>query len=219
MNIEITKKSAREMAKRLQSLTAAAALTHSQSLEILSQVLGYRNWDTLSAAMVKAEPTLATFKLEKPVVLYLAAFSCDEYGSGPSWTKVVLSQAFMDELLRAQRRVQELDLSMLELNVAPDDWSTERSSSLGAVLNLREECLRVGETAFWFRATPKHCDYAVESRMLEIETLVNALSRKNEGKYLVWYKDVLVYDAAGDTDQLVDMLIEDGELSEDYLPA
>ncbi|KWT98280.1 hypothetical protein APY03_0415 [Variovorax sp. WDL1] len=159
--------------------------------------------------MLKREAQ-ASFKMDNPVTLYLSAFACDEFGEAPRWAKVTLDQAFMDQLLAMRTRCIEQNLDLQATSAEPEAWQEDgmfpRRVSGTAVY--------VNKGGWWFQGYPKHCNYAIETRMVEIETLLTVLKTRTSSEYLAWHGDVLVYETAGDMQPFVESLIEEGELEE-----
>lgn len=209
MEFNLNEKKVRQMAGRMRKVFGNDTLGHSKALEAVAQTLGYPNWDTLSGLLKNADRS--RFKLDKPVTIYVNAFSCDEFGDGPSWAKLTLTQAFIDTVLELQALCNTKDLDQTTKSWAVDAWGSRED------LNLRDEDLAVGKHSWWIRARPKHADYDCETRMLDISWLLEALSKRVSTDFLAWKKDVLLYDSAGNITGMLDELVDDGQLDESYL--
>lgn len=216
MQFELTPSTVRAMADRLQKSTPA--LKRSQAYEAVAQMLGHPNWDTLSGLLKREERDAAgtqqLHRLVTPVTLYVGAFSTSEFGDGADWAKVTVDQEFLDTVLRLQQTCKDSGLDHTAIGFTPDYWQEDDTDPL----RIQDEDLYVGKRSWWFRGVPKHCSYAVETRAVDIEDLLQALFARKETSYLAWRKDVLVYDSAGDINGLLAALVDAGELHEDYLP-
>ena len=212
MDIRINKDTAREMARRLRAAVGTANLSQSQAYEALAATLGHPNWDTL-AGLLKRESTEAAqpaFRLAAPITLYVDAFACDEWGEAPSWAQVLVDQAFVDEVLRLHGLVTQQGLDFVSTSWSAEMWDRQDD------LRIQGDDLQVSKTAWWLRARPKHADYAVETRMIDVQVLLDVLSGKTHD-YLVRRKDMLFYDASGNTQGFIEMLVDDSVLDERYL--
>lgn len=191
--------------------TTASALQHSQSLEILANTLGYENWDTLSG-MLKANeagdnvafaapPTEWTpakkqyaesiGRREKPPVIatpfnfYWEALACSEWGEGPKWATIFVTQAFVNMLHDWQTQCLTRG-SKLSFNEAPDAWDSDDE------YRIVDETLNVSNTSFWFSARPKQADYNVETRMLAIKDFFDAIDNpEHRMSHLAWADGML----------------------------
>ena len=209
MEFHLNEKKVREMAGRMRRVFGNDTLGHSKALEAVAQTLGYPNWDTLSGLLKRAEEP--GFKLDKPVTLYVNAFSCDEWGEGPTWCKLTIDQHFIDTVLELQALCKAKGLDQTTKSWGVDAWGQSDS------LNLRDEDLAVGKHSWWIRARPKHADYDCETRMLDIGWLLEALGNRTSTEYLAWRKDVLLYDSASNIKGMVEELVDNEELDESYL--
>jgi len=213
MQFEVTNTNVRSIVGRLRNAIGIDKLTASQAYEALAKTLGVKNWDTLSGQLGKESAQVpTTFKLAAPIDLYIDAFSCDAYGEGPAWARVSLTQEFLDELLRLRELCENNRISKVTKHYHADEW--DRSESL----RIQDDTLEIGWTSWWFRAQPKHTDYHVETRLINIKDMLAVLAGGTD-QYLAFRKDKLIYDAAGNIQGLVEMLVDAGELDESYLEA
>lgn len=213
MQFEVTNTNVRSIVGRLRNAIGIDKLTASQAYEVLAKTLGVKNWDTLSGQLGKESTQAQTsFKLAAPIELYVDAFSCDAFGEGPAWASVTLTQEFVQELLRMQDLCENNHLSQVSKHYHADNW--DRADDL----NIQGDTLEVGSTSWWFRAQPKHTDYHVETRLMNIKDMMAVLAGGTD-QYLAFRKDKLIYDAAGNIQGLVEMLVDAGELDESYLEA
>lgn len=75
---------AKSMARRLRTVLAARGLTatHSDTLELVAAQLGYRDWNTASAALGPGEPGRARFTHSVPLLLSLDEAKCRAFYCG-----------------------------------------------------------------------------------------------------------------------------------------
>jgi hypothetical protein len=228
LSIELDKPKVRDMADRLRSAMEGTQLSHSQALEILSKTLGYRNWDTLSGILrndisaVNFETHAAAY-LDKPVTLYLSVYACDDFGDSPSWASVTIDRAWLATLFRLQALCIEQRVDSSSLALGPDAWASYET------FRLRGETFEVSAAHWFFKAFPKHADYAVETRMIDTARMLEALKAKSNPAAadiqigyepeLIWVKDVLLYDLEGNGDvtNFLNELVEYGTLAASYL--
>lgn len=227
MQIDISHETAVNMARRLNQgvqaalgLDKAQSLKHGQSLEILSQALGYENWDTfcgLLKASSKADDNAGRKPagvdplewseekkqnaervgwrqtppvVSKPFDFYWEAFACDEWGDGPSWAKVHVTQAFVDQVHSLQTKCLEFNAQMAVYE-NPAQWDCEDE------LRLQGDELNVSHLSLWFSARPKHADYAVETRILDIRDFFDAIDNpERRMSHLAWADGILFMDGS-----------------------
>lgn len=219
MKIEVNHESAVAMARRLNLAVQAAlgamqlpnqGLKHCQALEVLAKTLGYENWDTL-CGLLKAnegkndsvpwtEEQRSTAEhiglrekppiVAKPFDFYWEAFACDEWGDGPRWAKVHVTQAFVDQVHSLQTKCLEFNAQMA-VHESPEQWDGEDE------LRLQGDELNVSHLSFWFSARPKHADYAVETRILDIRDFFDAIDNpERRMSHLAWADGVLFMDGS-----------------------
>jgi hypothetical protein len=218
MQIEVTEKGLKALSNNLRTAMLevwgpTVPVSNSQSLELLAKTLGYKNWDTLSGVVKnddkKTEPkynalldkTLQSFK---PFSLYIDAFAVDEFGEGPGWALVEVTPEFVKELLDAQQIVVSKKLDHVALDHVMLDWGNADT------LRIQGDTFVVSDTSFWFKGYPKHCSYAVEARMIDIDLLLNVIKdpQKYCNSYCAFADGVLFYDGAGVHDFALTLLDE-----------
>lgn len=223
MKIEINHETAVHMAQRLNQGVQAAlglekeqTLKHSQALEILSQAMGYKNWDSFCGLLKSghnqekdsAKNITSCWSAEqkknaervgwrntppllaKPFDFYWEAFACDEWGDGPRWAKVQVTQEFVNNLHSLQTKCLQFNAQMT-VSETPQEWDMEEE------LRLRGEELNVTMNHFWFSARPKHADYAVETRLLDIKVFFDAIDNSEQRmSHLAWADGILFMDGS-----------------------
>lgn len=209
MEFHLNEKKVRNMAVRMRQVFGNDHLSHSKALEVVAQTLGYKNWDTLSGLLKRAETP--RFSLDKPVTLFVGAFSHDSWSKQPDWVKLTLDQAFIYTLLEMKSLCNDKDLDETSRSCLSGEWHR------GEELRIQGDNLIVSRTAWWLQARPKHADHYVETRMLDIDMMLEALSKKTDNDYLAWRRDVLLYDTAGNIKEMLEQLVDAGELDESYL--
>lgn len=224
MKVELNEQKVRTMATRLREALGRDQLGQGRALETLAAVFGFKNWDLLSG-MLKREATPA-FVLAAPVTLYLEAFSTgpDSWSSDPDWAMVVIDQAFIDQLLALQALCQERELGHVAAFGDPT-WQGEHRDNEDAdedadetPVSMDSGHLYVSAHSWWFHAVPRHASYAIETRLLDINVLLDALGGK-EMPHLKRFKDVLVLGSSYSPEQMMRQLVDDKALDSSYLPA
>jgi len=217
MDFQITKSNVRDIVSRLRQALGAESVSQSNAFEAFAKALGLKNWDTLSGLLKReGEPTAAAapaFQLEAPVEMYVDAYSCDYAGEGPAWAKVTLTPDFLNEVLRMQLICKEQDVDIVTKSWAPEKWEAEER------LRLEGDDLYVTDDSWWFRARPKHADYAVETRNVDIRDMLALLvpcSKAESTAFLTMRQGKLFCIASGDMNGFIQMLVDDGELDESF---
>lgn len=127
--------------------------------------------------------------MAKEITLVLAANSTSEYGDGPGWASIVLTDSFVSRLESVLKLVQENDLTGADIDYAPDKWENQEEYRL----LYDEACIsRIG---FYFRSWPKHANYAVETNGIEISSL-RELLEKGESEDVEVINGVAYYPAS-----------------------
>lgn len=207
MKLEInTSEEARNAAKALRShLKTKAGMTlgvgHSQ--EVLSAMLGLANWDTLKGvlgAAVAPQACAPVPQMTGSLTLYVDAYACDAHGDGPTWARIVVDNAFLQELAKLRQAAKASGASEIRSWAEPDAWDGEHH------LTYTEAELVVSGGAFWFTCGIKHCDYRIETRGMDIEQLhrqlQDALTKGDQ--YLLHAPDISVLkERLDDCDELL----------------
>lgn len=202
MQLELTANAVHDMADRV--VENHPEMTKSKVLEVLAHAFGQRNFDALSG-LFKAEaspladppsagtwPELAGLKL--PVTLWLECRGMDNNESGANWARLVLTQGFLEKVLKMQSRCRQWNASAIKEECSPDEWD-----ELGGAkrrLNMQDSQLCVTSERFWFQAMPKYDNYYVETRDIYIRDLLALLEAGSGGeKDFCWVGDALYRDA------------------------
>lgn len=231
MEINLNETTVRAMANRLRThLQASASIecSLSMSLESTAKMLGHKNWDTLIGILRKEETPAAevarrlkdwaTFGwrekppvVGKPFVLMWEAFACSEWGDGPSWAKIEVTQEFVNELHRQQTQCLEQTLSSIHVDYQCEQWHNDDE------LRIRGEELVVDRASFWLRAYPKHADYAVETRMIDVKDFFDVIERGEQAgtEHMAWADGVLFKDGSS-AKNFAQCLADDGYLDESF---
>ena len=134
--------------------------------------------------------------------LVIDAYALNEWGDGPAYAVVNVDRAFCDRLVRLRRLCGDNDLESVTVAAGPDRWENQDE------LRIRGDSLRVCGDAFWFEAYPKHADYGVETRSIEIDALLKiAAAGPNappESDCFRWSDSRLYY--AGDPGLVTDLV-------------
>jgi hypothetical protein len=107
--------------------------------------------------------------------LYIEAYACSEYGAGPDYLVLEVTQAVVDYIKELQtvclmHKLNEVHTS----RVGTYEWGP---GDVADDLRLQLDSLVVTQTSFWFTAVPKHSDYHVETRGQLIGDLVKGFER------------------------------------------
>jgi len=144
----------------------------------------------------------------EPFKLAIDAFACDEYADDPGYATLTVDQGFLDQLARLHGLCVAEHLESATVSMGPDAWGNEDE------LLLRGDSLNVWrDRRFWFSAKPKHADYIVETRSIDISSF-RRIARAGadvptEDDHFKWSKGVLYF--SGDPGQVNDLI----ELLED----
>lgn len=108
--------------------------------------------------------------IDQPFKLVIDAYAVSEFGDGPAYAEVTVDRTFIDRLVRMCHLCKNSDLESVTVAAAPDRWDNQEE------LRIRGDSLRVFGNAFWFEAHPKHADYGVETRSIEIDALLKIVA-------------------------------------------
>lgn len=204
-----------DLAGRIHRAGGSQPLSHATGLEVVAGALGYPNWDALSAALqrtpVADEPPLARLVLEAPVGLYTGVDSDNEWTEDPSWAKVPITQAFVDQLQDLRQLCVERELDRVSVDCSGVTWQKEEDRQI------RGDKLHVDEDTWWISAHPKHGDYDIRTHPIYIDAFSTALSTKKAWHEFDWRNGTLFYDQGGETRSLIETLVDEEVLSESYL--
>lgn len=218
MEIRIDELKAQEMATRLREAFGSADTSQEKALEVLARTLDFPNWETLSGLFEKesnAEASTAktnpTFVLSEPFILYWEAYACDDHGTGPSFAKVQIDQAFVSNLLDLQATCISKKLGSAEQEIGVE-WDDADS------YHMQGDEISVGAHSFWVRARPKHANYDVETRSINIKDLLAAIGTTGSPSVstveLGWADGVLFMSSEGAA-IFAEQLAEDDDLKID----
>lgn len=115
--------------------------------------------------------------------VFIEAYACSEHGDGPGFAAFKLTESLVEELTTLSQLCADRGLS--EVRVPRGClWGP---GNIQDELRLRSDELVVCGDYFWFRATPKHEDYHVESRAASIrKVLADAKDWKQDDKPLTY---------------------------------
>lgn len=100
------------------------------------------------------------------VLVYLEAYACDDNGDGPRCARLSVDAAFLARISYLAALVEAHRLASVNTYDSPEAWEGE------AELRLRNDALVVSGGDFWFEAHPKHANYHVETRMVDVREFV-----------------------------------------------
>ena len=109
--------------------------------------------------------------------IYIEAYACSEHDAGPAYGSFLLNENLVHRLLDLKDLCSRHNLTETRewraCNWGPGNYADHA--------RLQSDEMVVSGGCFWFRAVPKHVDYAVETRLLEIEPVLNAYYDWKEG--------------------------------------
>ena len=110
-------------------------------------------------------------------IIFIEAYACSDFAEGPSFATFRLTESLIEEL---QTMAQLCALHGFSEILIPRGclWGP---NTIQDELRLQSDELVVCCDAFWFRATPKHSDYHVESRAQPIADVIDAAKDWKEG--------------------------------------
>lgn len=154
-----------------------------------------RDWkDAVPAAQEYPRP-----EIPKPFTLVVDAYACSEYGAGPAYAVIEIGPEFWERIFRLLGLCRTESLASCSEWRGPDRWDGAED------LRLVSDTLVVDRDSFWFTARPKHADYDVETRAVDLEELANAANdRPTIQPSFRWSNGTLYY--AGDPGLLTDLI-------------
>lgn len=231
MEIILNETSVRAMAHRLRThlrSSASVECSLAMSLESTAKMLGYKNWDTLIGMLRKEgtpEDVIARRLVEwnhwgwrakapivnKPFTFMWEASACSEWGEGPAWAKVEVTQELVNKIHRLQTQCLEQKFESTQVDYMPEEWNN------GDEYRIQGEKLVVDRMSFWLRGYPKHADHAVETRMIDIKDFFDVIEKGEQAStgYLAWADGVLFKDGSS-AKNFAQGLVDDGCLDEGF---
>lgn len=103
--------------------------------------------------------------------LVVKAYATSEYGDSPSFAVVDVTPELVDNLQRLSAVCTGNGLSQVQTYDSPDEWDQEDD------LRLRGYTLHVDGSSFYYSAYPKHCNYYVNTSLLDIVWLKELLDK------------------------------------------
>ena len=164
---------------------------------------------TVSAMQAMQDFQIPTFT---PFTLVIDAFTCDEFGDGPSHAKIAVTPEF---LLRIARLVASTKpLGIRSAHVADDDaiWRDPAMvpSLHGTELVVMPLRGAFGKASFFFQGHPKNTNYNCKTRAVDLKDLIACIGKA--GELPIGFKreyGVLFYDGgSGSINALVRMYME-----------
>ena len=165
-------------------------------------------WISIDTKGEICPPIAPPVAIDKEFDLYLSAASTSEYGDGPSWAKVTVNQEFVNQIFEMLAVIKLAKLSGAERYVYPDEWENEDE------YRLIDNCLHVSPHGdFWFTSYPKHSDYNIETRGLDMMRLSKAIASSEDANELEqwglkWTDAGLIYCPSGDFEDFLNGILE-----------
>lgn len=234
MEINLNETTVRAMANRLRAHLKASASVEcslSQSLESTAKMLGHKNWDTLIGILRKENAPSDELerrrrewasrgwrekppKVAKPFVFMWEAFACyalSEWGSGPQWARIVVTQDLVNDVHRLQTECLENALTRVERTYTCEEWQYAQELCIGG------GSLVVDPYCFCMSAMSKYEDYAVETRTTDIKDFFDVIEQgeRANSSDLAWAAGVL-FKARRSAKNFALFLQDMGHLPEDF---
>lgn len=115
-------------------------------------------------------------QIDAPFEFAVEAHSSNEWVNGPDYAVLTIDQAFIDLLTRLRRACKDNGLESVNATYYPKAWDREEA------LRIQGDSLRVTRSgSFWFEGHPKHCDWGVETKCLEIDDLLKIVEDRLTG--------------------------------------
>lgn len=99
--------------------------------------------------------------------LVIEARALDDYGDGPDFAVIEVSQTFVDRLIQLSRMCAVNGLESVTVSAGPDEWDQEDK------LRISGDSLFVSDDRFWFEAYPKHATFHVETQGMPVDEFVH----------------------------------------------
>src|SRR5574337_708752 len=224
MQLEITRDNVRDLAGRLQRSLGTAdpenAVKRSAAYEAIAALLGCANWDTLSGLL--GREAAANTATRRPLVRLFGEVrpTVDDCDS-PSWVEVSLDADLIRAVIDARDLCRREGLNYLCRPLDSDLTWHESNVDRGEFLNVRDAKLLVSQADFWIRGFPKHAEYAVELRRINVDELVNQLDSglASAGCFARVGADRVLRSGSGSVFALADALLDAGVLTEEEVEA
>lgn len=110
-------------------------------------------------------------EVAEPFELVVAAHATNEFANGPEFAVLAVDTAFIRKIMRLRRVIFGNGLDDVGVTHYPDWWHKEES------LIIRGDTLRVTSGgSFWVEGHPKHRDWDVETRAIDIDDFLKIVS-------------------------------------------
>lgn len=218
--------------------SAGGNLERAAAMDQASQSLVGQNWAAVSATLDKRQamqsnrlcyhtalPAGTSLELAKPIRLLVEMSTDNPAGGCPNHVVFTLDQSKLDAILAAREQLLDNHYRSVDLDLYDIDGMRQNihfralpESDLDGYFNLQDGVLRVLETSFRFRASPKHTTYDCTSAHVDLRELREVLANQEVGHskgQMIWIKpDVLLVQKSLDgfhIQDFVEQLVTDAE--------
>lgn len=135
--------------------------------------------------------------------VFVKAFCTGDFGEGPSFAKMTVDEAFLDQLESLRGLCEEEGLSEVRVTSGPTMWGGCDENAL------RLQCpeMVVSCNSFWFNDQPKHVDYEIQTRAQTIGQFVQNVLAGDDTLFIDGVEEDI---AALDADGILDDDDDDG---------
>lgn len=155
---------------------------------------------------------LARERLAAGVEVFIGCYTSSEWGTGPAYAALRLSEEKLATILKAAKACADNDdWNFIELSMGPSRTQCDVNDS-DITLNIRYWDLRVLKDSMAFFGMPKEGDETVESRTLDLADLFRSLNAEPDSgslpENMVWFGNALIFDRS-EVDELCNTIAED----------
>lgn len=134
-------------------------------------------------------------KQPRQMKVFSEAYACSDFGDGPTYATFIVTQEFVDSLANMRSIVIDNELSECRKWGSPENWG---AGGIEDELRLTSGELVVTRDSMWFRDQPKHADYHIETRAIDIEELLQRYAGSDSEIYMGDDPDELAQHVADD---------------------
>ena len=115
---------------------------------------------------------------EKTVLLVVDCCCTSEYGDKPSYAIIGVTRSMIDRIIKLTALCDEHKLSSVCDFGGPTEWHQELE------LRIRDDRMEIHNQGMYYSASPKHCDYQVETQWISIEELESIFANNEDGAFV-----------------------------------
>lgn len=118
---------------------------------------------------------------DKTVLVAINARPTEEWGENPNYALIKVDAKFIQNLKRYQNLCNTFGLAEVVVDGGPERWG---DVGFEDPLMLQDDRLKVTRFSFGFTDYPKHSNYQIETRMLDIDGFIKAVTEYKGEKAL-----------------------------------